>query len=238
MTAQPSSGRATRPEPSGLVVPGSDHAASERIPDALLDAPRPERGSDGAGQAISEASEVVRAQDGDVEAFTRLVHRYEAELTRLAFRTVADRGDAQDVVQDVFTAAWRRLPTLADPQAFRAWIYQITTRTSLNFARRRTQARTDLTREGDDTSDFDAASDSRGDGAGPAAAAQASAQRRALDQVLATLPAEQRACWVLNDLHGLSYPEIAYATGVPVSTVRGRIARARQALATGMVAWR
>jgi len=56
--------------------------------------------------------------------------------------------------------------------------------------------------------------------------------------VLATLPPDQRACWVLHEMHELTYPAIAYAIGVPVSTVRGRIARARLQLAKGMTAWR
>ncbi len=56
--------------------------------------------------------------------------------------------------------------------------------------------------------------------------------------MLATLPPEQRACWVLYELHDLTYPEIAFAIGVPLSTVRGRIARARQNLAKGMAPWR
>ncbi|RYD47249.1 MAG: hypothetical protein EOP83_28325 [Verrucomicrobiaceae bacterium] len=55
---------------------------------------------------------------------------------------------------------------------------------------------------------------------------------------LATLPDEQRVCWVLREMNELSYPEIAYATHLPVSTVRGRIARARQNLMRGMDAWR
>ena len=59
-----------------------------------------------------------------------------------------------------------------------------------------------------------------------------------LDLALTTLPAELRACWVLKELHHLSYPEIAYAIGVPVATVRGRIARARLHLAKGMSEWR
>jgi RNA polymerase sigma-70 factor (ECF subfamily) len=59
-----------------------------------------------------------------------------------------------------------------------------------------------------------------------------------LTAVLATLPPDQRACWVLHEMHDLTYPTIAYAIGVPVSTVRGRIARARLQLAKGMTAWR
>ena len=72
----------------------------------------------------------------------------------------------------------------------------------------------------------------------PAAVAQSEARLRGLEGFLRGLPDEQRACWVLRELHDLSYAEIAYATNLPVSTVRGRLARARQNLTEGMSAWR
>ena len=72
----------------------------------------------------------------------------------------------------------------------------------------------------------------------PASLAQYNAQLRGLDTFLRRLPDEQRACWVLRELHDLTYPEIAFAMNLPVSTVRGRLARARQNLTKGMSAWR
>lgn len=156
----------------------------------------------------------------------------------MAYRMTGNRPDAEDVVQESFVQAWRRLPTLDDPQAFHAWMYQITTRQALNLIRTRQRARTELSPGPDPEADLEARVPVVDRGDGPAASAVVAAERRSLDEVLRTLPAEQRACWVLKDLHGLSYPEIAYAIGVPVSTVRGRIARARQQLAEGMVAWR
>ncbi len=187
---------------------------------------------------LSETAWVARAQDGDAGAFEHLVRAYEGELFRLGYRMLGDRGEAEDAVQETFVVVWRQLPTLDDPQAFRAWIYHIATRRCLNVLRRRRSRRTDVTH----SEDFEAETGSqawlhdRGDD--PEAAAQTSAVRQSLEEVLATLPPEQRASWVLNELHDMTYPEIAYAVGVPLSTVRGRIARARQNLAKGMASWR
>lgn len=194
------------------------------------------RGLSGPPATLSEAAWVARAQDGDVVAFEWLVNAYQGELFRLAYRMLSDRGAAEDAVQDTFLIVWRRLPGLADPQAFRAWIYRIGTRRCLNTLRARNRhleipQGADFERQ---TQPHDVVD--RGDD--PAAMAQAQATRRGLDDVLTTISPEQRACWVLRELHDLSYPEIAYAIGVPLSTVRGRIARARQNLANGMSSWR
>lgn len=183
---------------------------------------------------------MTRAQDGDVAAFEHLVHAYQADLFRLAYRMLFDRGAAEDAVQETFVAVWRRLPSLVDPLAFRAWIYHIASRRCLNVLRVRSRQRTEVTRG----PDFEHETQSRSRSAAaagdddPAVAAQTRATRRGLDEVLATLPPDQRVCWVLHELHELSYAAIAYAIGVPLSTVRGRISRARQNLANGMSSWR
>ena len=75
-------------------------------------------------------------------------------------------------------------------------------------------------------------------GSDPAESAEREAQLRGLNEVLAQLPDDQRVCGVLRELHQLSYAEIAYAMNLSASTVRGRLARARQNLAKGMDAWR
>ncbi|OFE15137.1 hypothetical protein BA895_07600 [Humibacillus sp. DSM 29435] len=185
---------------------------------------------------MRESTLVVRAQDGDVASFERLVRSYEKELLRLGYRMLTDIGEAQDAVQDSLVLAWRRLPTLKDPQAFHAWVYQLMTRQCLNLLRARKRRRTSLTHEGDVGHDPHRSAGVEADP--PSAAAQTSALGAGLDVALTTLPAELRACWVLKELHHLSYPEIAYAIGVPVATVRGRIARARLHLARGMSEWR
>lgn len=161
---------------------------------------------------LSEAACVSRAQDGDAEAFERLVRDYEAELFRLAYRMLGDRGDAEDAVQESFVAVWRRLPTLLDPQAFRAWIFHIATRRCLTVLQRRARRRTDVTRGEDFEAETQAHTQLADTGDGPEEAAEHAAQRRSLDQVLATLPPDQQACWVLHELHDLTYPEIAYAS--------------------------
>ena len=211
-------------------APPADSAAPASTADRTSAPPR----------VFSETTTVARAQDGDTDAFEQLVRSYEADLLRLGFRMMSDRGDAQDAVQDTFVLAWRRLPSLLDPQAFRAWIYQLMTRRCLNLLRIRTRRRTSTTTGPDFELETQPGTPIAAGSAAtsPATAAQASAMQDGLTAALATLPPDQRACWVLHEMHDLTYPAIAYAIGVPVSTVRGRIARARLQLAKGMTAWR
>lgn len=188
-------------------------------------------------RALSEASWVARAQDGDAAAFTHLVRTYEGELFRLGYRILSDRGDAEDMVQDVLVIVWRKLPSLSDPQAFRSWIYQIATRQCLQVSQRRSKQRTDVAAGEDLSEDAHAATVTAPGHENPSDVVQATAIRHGLDRSLAELPADQRTCWVLLHLHDLTYAQIAYATGERVSTVRGRISRARQNLAKGMTEW-
>ena len=220
-------------DPHSSVLPVPAARADFVVPSSPAGAPSPPR-------VFSEATTVARAQDGDTDAFEQLVRSYEADLFRLGFRMLSDRGEAQDAVQDTFVLAWRRLPSLLDPEAFRAWIYQLMTRRCLNILRVRVRRHTSVSSGPDFELETRAgrpvAASSTTDPA--AAAAQTNALQDGLTAVLATLPPDQRACWVLHEMHELTYPAIASAIGVPVSTVRGRIARARLQLAKGMTAWR
>ena len=191
-------------------------------------------------RTLADVTVVVRAQDQDLDAFSELVRRYEAELQRLAYRMLSDRGDAQDVIQDTWLLVWRKLPTLVEPQAFHGWIYHIATRQCLNRLRTRTRRRTDVGATDDFESEVRSASTVGGGSVveTPSDAAESSARLHSLDQALAAVPPQLRACWVLKELHDLSYTEISYALGIPISTVRGRLARARRLLAQGMTSWR
>lgn len=203
-------------ESTGPRERGSDHGVLGRFPGGL-----------------AEATVVGRAQDGDLSSFEMLVRRYQGPVFRLAYRMLSDRGEAEDVVQDTMVSVWRKLPSLAEPAAFHRWIYQIATRRCLGVLRTRSRRKTDAADP--EVLDTEPATQATGD---PQGAAQYAAQLRGLDQALQQLPDEQRACWILRELHELTYPEIAYAMNLPLSTVRGRIARARQNLTKGLNAWR
>lgn len=178
--------------------------------------------------ALDDETLVARARDGDVRAYEETVRRYQGPMYRLALRMLSSTADAEDVVQEVFLTAWRRLAQLQDDGAFVGWLYRSTTNRRLNVLRaRKPVADVELdTREA-------TSPDSR-----PERAADTGAQMSALVEALTELTPEQRACWLLRGVHGRSYDEIARAIGTTATAVRGRIARARAQLAEVMSPWR
>ncbi|GAA5109200.1 RNA polymerase sigma factor [Nocardia iowensis] len=178
--------------------------------------------------APDDATLVSRARDGDVRAYEQLVLRYQAQMFRLAVKMLADRSDAEDVVQEVFLGAWRRLPQLNEDGAFVGWLYRMTTNRCLNMIRaRRPTAEVDPDTKESSRSDLQ-----------PEHAVQVSTQLEALNAALQLLTPEQRACWLLREVHGLSYEEIGDIVEVNATAVRGRIARARAHLSEVMKPWR
>ncbi|MEU2079970.1 RNA polymerase sigma factor [Streptomyces sp. NPDC056202] len=171
----------------------------------------------------------ARAREGDEEAFAALVRRHGPTLLGLAGRMLGDPAEAEDAVQDAFVSAWRRLPEFRGDAAFLTWMYRIVTNRCLNRLRSR-RPTTDL-----DALPEPAAPPQEGS---PARAAESSAALADLTAALAELSPEQRACWVLRELHLLSYEEIAEAVGIGPAAVRGRIFRARRFLTEAMSEWR
>ena len=78
------------------------------------------------------ASWVVAAQSGDREAFGRLVERYERSVYATALRRLGNHAEAQELTQEVFLQAMKKIVQLREPEAFGGWLRQITTRMAIN----------------------------------------------------------------------------------------------------------
>ncbi|WP_052869643.1 MULTISPECIES: RNA polymerase sigma factor [Streptomyces] len=171
----------------------------------------------------------ARAAEGDEGAFEVLVRRHGPSLLRLATRILNSRTDAEDAVQDAFVNAWRRIPEFRGDASFSTWMYRIVTNRCLNVlrARRPTQ---DLGSVPEPPAPEHASS--------PVRAAESRASVRALGDAMQGLTPEQRACWVLRELQGLPYDEIADIVGSTHQAVRGRVFRARRHLTEAMSSWR
>jgi len=171
----------------------------------------------------------ARASEGDDDAFAVLVHRHSAPLLALAYRMLGNASDAEEAVQDALISAWRRLPEFRGDATFRTWMYRIVTNKCINVLRGHAPpVPLDVVPE-------PTAHDVSGE---PARAAEGEAATAALARALRELRPAQRACWVLRELHGLSYEEIARVVGESEPTVRGRLFRARRTLVKEMASWR
>ena len=195
----------------------------------MISSPEVDVAGPGPREEWDDATLVGRSASGDDQAFAVLVRRYQGPLFRHAWRLVQNRRTAEDVVQDAFVTAWRRLASLERAESFRSWLYQITTRRSIDVIRAR--------RPEEPLDTLGPTAEPAAPGPGPETRLEQRAQLADLASALQTLPVAQRAAWSLREIDELSYEEIATALDLPVSTVRGRIARARTELAERMSAW-
>jgi RNA polymerase sigma-70 factor (ECF subfamily) len=168
---------------------------------------------------------VSAAQRGDLIAFELLVRRYGTPAYRIALRILGNPSDAEDVTQDSLLQAWQALPTLRDRRLFSTWLYRIVTNRCLNSIRAR-RATEVLPNEIEDETRR------------PNHVTEARRQLEALARAITRLTPEQRAPFVLRELEGLSYGEIAAVLETTVPAVKGRLHRARLALLEAMREWR
>jgi RNA polymerase sigma-70 factor (ECF subfamily) len=187
--------------------------------------------------AGSEAGLLARARGGDREAFDRIVESHLAAVWRVVWRIVRHREDTEDVVQEVFLAAFQALRGFRGESRLSTWLHRIAVTRALNHLEKSEQKIRRASRA------LDEAADGSQDGAAgnvPAPAGgyapsplqelEAGELRRRLDECLARLPGAWRAVLVLRDVESASYEEIARVAGIALGTVRSRLARARIAL--------
>ncbi|WP_255527595.1 RNA polymerase sigma factor [Paenarthrobacter sp. YJN-5] len=141
-------------------------------------------------------------------------------------------ADADDVVQESLMQAWEQLDNLRDPAAVKSWLLRIVGTRSIDHLRKR---RNHVALDEAETL-ADAPSDPRIQD--PESTAVNASRVDALKSALQRLPEEQRRCWVLKEFNDLSYEEIALTLNISPDSVRGRLARARTALARTMEEWR
>jgi RNA polymerase sigma-70 factor (ECF subfamily) len=159
-------------------------------------------------QKAADTLVIALACAGDDSAFAEVLRRRQARVRRFMYHLCRQTALADDLAQQVFLTAWRSLGQLRSAVAFDGWLKRIMVNVWLQEVRRGKLAT---------VSDIDPED--------LAARADSMAARMDLDAALATLPADMRLCVVLAYNEGLSHPEIAKLTGLPLGTVKSHIAR-------------
>ena len=179
-------------------------------------------------QTIDEAVLTERVRRGDRTAFGELVERYMRRAYHVALGLVGSPEDALDLSQDAFVRAFAARRRLEAGRPFYPWYYQILRRLCFNFLRDRKLHREKLRGE---TPWLVAAAAYREDRERPDRAAERAALRRRLQAAVETLPEHEREVFVLRELEGLRYREIAELAEIPQGTVMSRLYSARRRLA-------
>jgi RNA polymerase sigma-70 factor, ECF subfamily len=169
-----------------------------------------------------------RARDGDSAAFRALVDLTHGALFRVALRTVGDRSDAEDVVQESYARAWQSMRSLRDPAAALGWLCRIVRNASNDRLRARSARKTTSIDDDERTKIAEqlCAPEPRADDV------LASAQMRAfVHEVLASMRVKHRVVLLLKEVDGMTAEQIGVALEIPVGTVESRLVRARAILA-------
>jgi RNA polymerase sigma-70 factor (ECF subfamily) len=173
---------------------------------------------------LSDQDLLSRHVEGDHEAFGELVRRHRDRLWAVALRTLGDREEAADAVQDALVSAYRAAHTFRGRSAVTTWLHRITVNACLDRARKAASRRTSPVNDSERLEQL----------LEPHESASAPAERNEVNQellqALATLPADQRAALVLVDMQGYPVAEAARILDVPTGTVKSRCARGRARL--------
>ncbi len=177
-------------------------------------------------EGLQERDLIRRAIEGDVDAYEVLVERYKQRIFNLIGRLVSRRENVEDLAQEVFIKAYRKIAGFRFESSFYTWLYTIALNTCRNYYRRTEPMTLDLEiqERGGELAEKAALSDS------PEEAVYRKQRARLVKDALDRLPPEQKEALILCDLEGMSYQEIADTIGVPIGTVRSRIFRARSNL--------
>ena len=171
------------------------------------------------------------AQMGDVEAFARIVEVYQDQLFTLSFRFLSSAVEAQDAVQETFMRVYVNLPRYNGNYKFSTWIYRIATNVCIDRLRKRRVEQS-----------LDAASDNADDLSGAMHERLASSSLtpeevllrgetcNEVQRALADLPTAYQTVLLLRYIQELSLQEISDILHVPVTTVKTRIHRGREAM--------
>jgi RNA polymerase sigma-70 factor (ECF subfamily) len=168
---------------------------------------------------------VQQSREGNLEAFDRLVLKYQDRIYGTALQILGNREDANDIAQETFVKAYTKLDTFRQEAAFSTWLIRI----AMNLAKSKLRWKKlrnfiPFIRETEEGEEELQVPDK---GPGPQEILVQREFQEQLRNALARLPEEYREAIILRDIQGLSYDEIAGVLGIQSGTVKSRINRGR-----------
>lgn len=183
------------------------------------------------GVSLSDQELVEQIKAGEKASLEALLGRYQDKVYRLALSFTKNPADAEEVLQDVFLAVYRKIASFERRSAFSTWLYRITVNTALMKLRGRGPVQESIdeylpqfTKDGRHARmavDFTQ---------GPDEQLLRKERERVLWEAIEALPPDYKIVLVLRDLEGLSNEEVAEVVGASVLAVKARLHRARLVL--------
>ena len=171
-----------------------------------------------AGRA-QEMALVERCSRGDLAAFEEIYKAHSGKLYSLAYRMVGNPADAEDLLQEIFLSAHRKLEGFRGESALGTWLYRLATNQCLDYLRSRAARSNQLTDAIDDELPLA--------DVGSRSIADRTVSKMDLERAVAQLPEGARAAFVLHDVQGLEHREVAEALGIAEGTSKSQVHKAR-----------
>src|SRR6185503_4261521 len=166
-----------------------------------------------------EMALVERCRHGDLAAFEELYKAHAGKLFSVACRMLGNPADAEDLLQEIFLSAHRKLDGFRGESALGTWLYRLATNHCLDYLRSRAARTSQVT---------DALDDERGVfEPGRAGLAERAITKMDLERALVQLPEGCRAAFLLHDVQGLEHREVAEALGIAEGTSKSQVHKAR-----------
>lgn len=182
-----------------------------------------------------DAALVERVQRGDQRAFEMLVVKYQRRIERLIARMVRDVDLVEDIAQETFIRAYRALPNFRGESAFYTWLYRIgvnTAKKALMGLKRDPLVTEAALASMDEEDDGPRVENELSDGETPESVLASRQIAETVNAAIEALSDDLRQAITLREIEGMSYEEIAELMNCPIGTVRSRIFRAREAIAS------
>ena len=168
---------------------------------------------------VTDAELVARCRGGDVEAFEAVYRQHSARIFALACRMAGSPDIAEDLLQEIFLQAHRKLGSFKGQATLGTWLYRLAINLCLDFVRSRQARNGRLTGTlDDDTSSV------------PTARRDTPVARIDLERAIAKLPAGCREAFVLHDVEGFDHREIGTMLGIAEGTSKSQVFKARMKL--------
>jgi len=179
-----------------------------------------------ANPLYDEKAVIQSVIDGQSYRFNELVVMYQDRLFTGLYTMLGNRHDAEDVSQEAFSTAYRKLASYESRSSFFTWLHRIAFNLAIDHKRREkrhkhaqeySDCNLGVVKELMDNKPVESSSDHL----------EREESRTRLYSALAQIDSDRRAVLTLRDLQGLNYDEISACLGIPVGTVRSRLHRAR-----------
>ena len=173
---------------------------------------------------LSDMDILAEVSAGNVDAYGKIVGRYNGRLYNFIYRFVGDRETAEDIVQETFLRAFRKRKEYRAIANFSTWLFTIAGNLAKSELRRRKRWRMFSLERDEET---DTGMELPDNSAPPDKVAESSLADVQIQEAIASLPDNYKQVILLRDVQGMSYQEISEIVDCPVGTVKSRVNRAR-----------